>query len=277
VNHRQETLSGSNGDAIYAQSWLPGGAPKAALLLLHGLAEHSGRYMNLVEHLVQVGYAVYTFDLVGHGHSEGERAYVRRFSEYSAMVDAYQAQVRERAPRVPLFAFGHSMGAVIAADYVLSHDSELSGIVLSGLSVEMPADVTPATILAAKVLSALAPKLRVQALASSTLSRDPAVVQGYDEDPLVYRGRIPARTGVELLQAQDRVLAHAHQITLPVLMVHGGEDRLCPLRAARSFYESLGSPDKTLQVYEGFYHEVCNEPERDLVLDDIAAWIQARL
>ena len=117
----------------------------------------------------------------------------------------------------------------------------------------------------------------VQKLESATLSHDPAVVQGYVNDPLVYTGGIPARMGVELLSAQQHIVAHASEISLPVLMVHGGDDQLCPLPGARSFYESLGAADKTLKVYDKFYHEVCNEPECSLVLDDITAWIEAHL
>jgi len=264
-------------ESIYHRSWLPDGVPKAVMLLLHGLAEHSGRYGNLVEYLVPLGYAVYTLDLVGHGRSEGPRTYVRRFGEYTALLHTYLARVRAKYPMLPFFAFGHSMGAVIAACYVLEYSPALSGAILSGTSTEMPDDVTPLTLALAQAFSALIPRLPVKALDSATLSRDPAVVTGYDTDPLVYRGRIPARTGVELLEAQQQIAVRAGEIALPVLMVHGGEDRLCPTPGARSFYASLGSEDKTLKVYDGLYHEVLNEPERDQVLDDIAAWIEAHL
>jgi alpha-beta hydrolase superfamily lysophospholipase len=262
---------------IYHQSWLPGGTPKAVVLLLHGLADHSGRYGNLVEHLVPLGYAVYTLDLMGHGRSEGTRAHVRRFGDYSALVHTYLALVRARYPALPFFCFGHSMGAVVAAHYVLEYNPALSGLILSGMSCEMPADVTPLTMTLAKVLSALVPKFPIKALESETLSRDPAVVRGYDNDPLVYRGGIPARAGVELLLAQQKVVARAAGIAPPVLMVHGGSDRLCPLSGARAFYASLSVEDKTLKVYDELYHETLNEPERAQVLADIAAWIEAHL
>jgi len=266
-----------HGTQIYRHSWLPDGTPRAVILLLHGLGEHSGRYSNLVERLVPLGHAVYTLDLVGHGRSEGPRAYVRRFGEYSALIHDYLAQVRAKHAGLPVFAFGHSMGAVIAVCYILEYRPALSGAILSGTSTEMPDDVTPLTLALGKAFSALIPRLPIKALDSATLSRDPAVVIGYDTDPLVYRGRIPARTGVELLEAQQQIVARAGEITLPVLMVHGGEDRLCPTPGARSFYASLGSEDKTLKMYDGLYHEVLNEPERDQVLGDIAAWIEAHL
>lgn len=277
MTHQDGFFENGRRESIYYQSWLPDGAPKAVILLVHGLAEHSGRYGNLVEHLVPLGYAVYTIDLVGHGRSEGPRAYVRRFDEYSALLHTYLAKVRALHAGLPFFCFGHSMGAVVAAYTILDYRPQLAGVVFSGTSVEMPDDVTPLILALAKALSALLPRVPVKALEKSTLSSDPDVVQGYLDDPLVYTGPIPARTGVELLQAQQRIAAHASEITLPVLMVHGGDDRLCPLPAARAYFESLGAKDKTLKVYDQFYHEVCNEPECGLVLDDIAAWIEAHL
>jgi alpha-beta hydrolase superfamily lysophospholipase len=276
MEHRDGFLD-FRGTRVYHHAWLPDETPKALVLLVHGLAEHSGRYRNLVEHLVPLRYAVYSVHLTGHGRSEGQRAFVRRFGEYSALIHDYLARVRAEQPGKPLFAFGHSMGAVVAASYVLEYRPALSGLILSAISCEMPADVTPLTLALAKVLSALVPRAPVKALESGTLSRDPAVVQGYDDDPLVYRGPIPARTGVELLLAQQRLVNRAPEIGYPVLMVHGGEDRMCPLPGAQAFYASLGAEDKTLKVYDGFYHEICNEPERGLVLADISDWIAAHL
>lgn len=273
----QEGFQQIRGARIYHQAWLPEGAPRAIVLLVHGLAEHSGRYRNLVAHLIPLGYAVYGLDLIGHGRSEGQRAYVRRFGEYSALVHNYLANVRAEHAGLPFFCFGHSMGAVVSALLILDYSPSLSGVILSGTSTEMPDDVTPPILALARLLSALVPRLPLQALKAETLSRDPEVVQGYLNDPLVYTGAIPARTAVELLQAQQRIVAHAPEITLPVLMLHGEDDRLAPLPGARAFYEALGSDDKTLQVYDGFYHEVCNEPECGLVLNDLSAWIEARL
>jgi alpha-beta hydrolase superfamily lysophospholipase len=276
MEHQERSLDW-RGTRIYRQSWLPKERPRAAIVLFHGLAEHSGRYGALVEHWVSAGYAVYTLDLMGHGRSEGQRAYVRRFGEYSALMHDYVATVRAQQPGTPLFCFGHSLGAVVIAAMILEYTPALSGILLSGTSTEMPDDVTPLLMRVAKLLSALLPRLPVKALESETLSRDPAVVQGYDDDPLVYRGGIPARTGMELLAAQQRIVARAGEITQPTLMVHGGDDRLAPLTGAQRFYEALGAEDKTLKVYEGFYHEVCNEPGGEQVLEDLTAWIEAHL
>jgi acylglycerol lipase len=277
VNHQEGYFRGVRDANIYYQAWLPDGEPKAALLIVHGLAEHGGRYAHVAGHLVSSGYAVYAPDLIGHGRSEGARAYVRRFSDFTHTVAACLGLLLEEQPGRPVFLLGHSLGATISACCFLDHSSGLAGGVLSGVSVRMPDNVTPATILMAKALSALVPKAPVQALEAQWISRDPAVVQAYVTDPLVYTGRICARTGIELLKAQQRILAEASRVKLPVLMVHGSDDRLCPLDGARPFYEAIASTDKTLQVYDGLYHEVYNEPEQAQVLKNVLDWLEARL
>jgi acylglycerol lipase len=275
VNYQEGYFQGIRNTQIYYQAWLPDSEPKAALLIVHGLAEHSGRYTNVVEHLVPLGYAVYALDLIGHGRSEGERAHVDSFTDYTATVATYLGMVYGWQSEAPVFLLGHSVGALVAACCFLDDASGLAGAVLSGVSVQMPDNVTPVTILLAKALSALAPRTPIQAIEAQSISRDPAVVQAYVGDPLVYTGRICARTGVEMLKAQQRVMTEASRVKLPVLMVHGSEDRLCPLAGARPFYEAIASTDKTLKVYDGLYHEVYNEPEREQVLSDVAAWLEA--
>ena len=277
MNHREGFFEGVRHAQIYYQAWLPDGEPKAALLIVHGIAEHSGRYGNVVEHLVPLGYALYALDHVGHGRSEGRRTYVKRFGEYTDTLHTFAGMVRGWHPGSPIFMFGHSLGALISVNYVLDYPTGLAGVVLSGTSVQMPDDVTPLTLFIAKALSALAPRAPVQALEAQWISRDPAVVEAYVNDPLVYTGKVLARTGVEVLNAQQRAMAEAPAILEPVCMVHGKADRLTPLSGAQAFYEALGSEDKTLKVYDELFHEVCNEPECGMVLSDIAAWLDAHL
>jgi alpha-beta hydrolase superfamily lysophospholipase len=277
MDHQEGHFEGVRNTQIYYQAWLPDGEPKAAVLIVHGLAEHSGRYANVVEHMVPLGYALYALDHVGHGRSEGQRAYVDRFDEYISTLHLFVGMVRGWLSAAPLFMLGHSMGSLICINYVLDHPADLAGVVLSGTSVQMPDSITPLTLVFAKALSALVPRMGLQALESTHISRDPDVVQAYVNDPLVYTGAIPARTGVEMLNAQQRAMAEASKIALPILMVHGSEDRLTPLAGARAFYEALGSEDKTFREYAELFHEVCNEPECGMVLSDIAAWLNAHL
>jgi acylglycerol lipase len=277
LNHQVGYFQGVHDARIYYQAWLPDREPKAALLIVHGLAEHSGRYARVAGRLVSSDYAVYAPDLVGHGRSEGPRAYVRRFSDFTDTVASCLELVLDEQPGKPIYLLGHSLGATVGVCSFLDDPSSLAGGVLSGVSVRMPDNVTPVTILVAKALSALAPRIPVQGIEARWISRDPAVVQAYLSDPLVYTGRICARTGVELLKAQQHILTQASRVKLPVLMVHGSDDLLCPLDGARPFYEAIASTDKTLQVYDGLYHEVYNEPEHDRVLQDVLDWLELHL
>jgi alpha-beta hydrolase superfamily lysophospholipase len=262
---------------IYFQSWLPEGEPKAAILIVHGLAEHSGRYGNVVSHFVPMGYAVYGIDHLGHGKSEGERVYVKRFDDYTNTLKAYFDKVRGSQSGKPIFLVGHSMGGLISAVYLLDHQSELAGAVLSGPAVKIPSDVTPATIFVGKILSTLIPRFGLIGLEAEGVSRDPAVVQAYVSDPLVYRGKMTARLAAEMLQAMQTITAQAARITLPILILQGGADRLVDPSGARMLYDAVSSADKEIRIYDGFYHEVFNEPERDKVLGDVETWLEAHL
>jgi alpha-beta hydrolase superfamily lysophospholipase len=262
---------------IYFQSWLPEGEPKAAILIVHGLAEHSGRYGNVVSHFVPMGYAVYGIDHLGHGKSEGERVYVKRFDDYTNTLKAYFDKVRGSQSGKPIFLVGHSMGGLISAVYLLDHQSELAGAVLSGPAVKIPSDVTPATIFVGKILSTLIPRFGLIGLEAEGVSRDPAVVQAYVSDPLVYRGKMTARLAAEMLQAMQTITAQAARITLPILILQGGADRLVDPSGARMLYDAVSSADKEIRIYDGFYHEVFNEPERDKVLGDVEIWLESHL
>jgi alpha-beta hydrolase superfamily lysophospholipase len=202
---------------------------------------------------------------------------VKRFDETVTTLKTFVDLVRGWQPGKPMLLFGHSMGGLIAANYLLEHSAGLSGAVLSGTLASLGDDISPATLFLAKVLSVIAPRFRMQSLDAQHVSRDPAVVEAYVNDPLVYTGAMPARTGGEVIAAQQRAHAGASTITLPVLMIHGREDRLAPLSGAQQLYQGLGSVDKTLQVYDELYHEVCNEPECGMVLSDISEWVEAHL
>lgn len=274
----QETLGGGRCTVeLYRQAWLPEGKPRAALLLVHGLAEHSGRYGNVVGHFVPRGYAAYGLDHVGHGRSEGTRVCVDCFEDYTEPIASYFDQIRKEQPGLPVFLVGHSLGGLIGAYYLLDHQAGLAGAVLSGPAVKVPDNISPTTLALSRMLSKLAPKMGVTALAAEGVSKDPAVVQAYVNDPLVYRGKTTARLAAEMLRAMQRVQAEAGRIELPLLVLHGGDDRLVPPEAGRLLYGAAGSRDKTLKVYDGLYHEVFNEPEREMVLADVEAWLEAHL
>jgi alpha-beta hydrolase superfamily lysophospholipase len=277
MKHEEGFFRSASGYQIFHQCWLPEAPARAALLVAHGLAEHSGRYLNLVHHFLPLGFAVHALDHVGHGRSEGPRVFVERFDEFIGTLHLFRQMVRERQAGLPLFLVGHSMGGLIGARYLTAHQEGLAGAILSGPAVKVPDNIPGAIIVLGRLLSALAPKLRMIALEANGVSRDPAVVKAYDEDPLVYRGKMTARLGSEMIRAMGEVAAQAGRISLPLLILQGGADLLVDPAGARMLHDRVSSPDRQLILYEGLYHEVFNEPERDRVLKDAEAWITARL
>jgi alpha-beta hydrolase superfamily lysophospholipase len=274
MKHQEGFFKGVRDQRIYFQNWFPENEPKANLLIVHGLAEHSGRYMNLVDHFVPLSYAVHGFDHPGHGKSEGTRVYVEKFDDYTDTLKIYFDRIRTSKP---VFLVGHSMGGLIVARYLIDHQNEIAGAVLSGPAVKVPDKITPATALVGRVLSALIPRFGLLELEAEGICRDPAVVQAYINDPLVYRGKVTARLAAEMLKTMRYVSDFASKITLPILLVQGGADRLVDPGGARILYDKAGSADKEIKVYEGFYHEIFNESERERILCDVEQWIEAHL
>jgi len=277
MEHREGKFRGYGNLDLYYQCWLPPESPKAVLLVVHGLAEHSGRYANLVDYFVPKGYAVYSFDQRGHGRSEGLRCYVGRFSEYVQDLDTFIGMIRNEYEQAKIFPVGHSMGATIAVAYAVRYQDRLAGLLLSGAALKIGSTVSPVLMAMAKVLSLLLPKTGTTVLDASTLSRDRAVVDGYVNDPLVYRGKIRARLGAELIRITRELPSAIPEIKLPVLIMHGADDRLSDPEGSRMLFERVGSEDRTLKLYEGFYHEIFNEPEREQVFWDIGAWLAAHV
>jgi acylglycerol lipase len=260
MQHKEGYFKGLKHYSIYYQKWLPDQEPKAVLLISHGYAEHSGRYSNVVNALVPQGYAVYAPDHRGHGRSDGERVMVDDFHDYVTDLKTFFDIVRRENPRKKIFLIGHSMGSIIALLYASEFQQELAGLVTSGGGLSRPDDppVTP-------------PK--GQSLPSSMLSRDPAVIAAYENDPLVYRGPIPDHHG--MFAASGKLYETARDITLPALIMAG--NAAPDGKRSRVLYELIGAKDKTLKLYDGLLHEIFNEPEYPRVLADLANWLKARL
>ena len=261
----------------FSQSWHPQGAPRALVVISHGLAEHSGRYVDLASRLTARGYAVHALDHRGHGRSGGGRSNIERFAGVVSDLGDCLGHARREHPGVPTFLLGHSMGGAIAFACALEHQAELRGLVLSAPALASGEHVPPITLLLLRVLALVAPDLGALPLPAAAISRDPAVVAAYEHDPLVYRGAVPARTMAELVMAMAAFPARAPELCLPVLVQHGTGDLLVPLAACRPIYERLGDPAlRTVKLYDGLYHEVYNEPERDRVIGDLLDWLDAQ-
>ncbi|MCF7823461.1 MAG: lysophospholipase [Candidatus Marinimicrobia bacterium] len=261
---------------LFERTWSQEAA-KGVVLMTHGIAEHSGRYEHIAKSLNAAGYSVVAFDLRGHGNSSGKRNYVNSFQDYLNDLEEVLTRTKEKFPSLPLFLFGHSMGGGIVTLFTIERKPDVRGILLSAPSVKVSDDISPLLQKISGLLSIIAPKLPAVKLASADISKDPLVVEAYDNDPLNYRGGILARTGSELLKSTKSIGALASTIRLPILIMHGTSDKLADVSGSKMLYGKVGSADKTLKLYEGLYHEILNEPEQDQVKSDMIAWLDAHI
>ncbi|MFH0846879.1 MAG: alpha/beta hydrolase [Chloroflexota bacterium] len=273
MHHTDGEFMGKNQTRLYFQGWLPEASPKAEVLLVHGLAEHSGRYLNLARQIVPEGYAVYGFDLRGHGKSRGLRGYVGRFADYLYDLKVFVDKLRREHNATRLFLLGHSMGATITLAYLPDHQNEFQGLILSAPLVRPSVNRSAPIILLSRTLSLVLPKTGTFRIDAEAISRDKRVVDAYINDPLVYRGRIKARLGVEMLKFMQRAPGEASQISLPALIVHGTADGLADPAGSEIIYEHLGSKDKTIKLYPDFYHEVFNDLGQEQVFSELETWL----
>ena len=275
MNTADGIVPGAGGRSIYWRSWSTDAPPRGLVVIVHGAGEHSGRYEHVAQRLVSAGYAVYALDHRGHGRSDGPRALIDRIDRAVDDLDRLVVIARDRQPATDVFLLAHSMGATIAVRYALVHQDRLRGLILSGALAAL--DAAPAAVrLAGRLLSAVAPTLPLIAVDPSLISRDPQVVDAYRRDPLVHHGRLPARTVAELAAAVDRFPSEVAAITVPTLILYGTADRLCPPAGSVMLSQRIGTADTTVKAYDGLFHEILNEPEREAVLDDICAWLAAR-
>ena len=277
MKHVEGKFKGYKNFNLYYQCWLPSNEPKAVLLVAHGLAEHSGRYINIINHFVPKGYAVYAFDQRGHGKSQGQRGYVERFAHFVSDLKTFSDIIRNKHRDTGIFIVGHSVGGTIATAYAVHYQDEFDGLVLSGATLKVGASVSSGLIIVARLLSILLPKMGIDVIEASAISQDKTVVDAYVDDPLVYRGKIRARLGAELIKAIQILLPQMSKIYLPVLIMHGTADRLSDPRGSEILYDRVSSGDKTLKLYDGFYHEIFNEPGREQVFEDMEAWLVVRM
>lgn len=268
-------LTGAGGRRIFWQQWSPPARPSAIVVLAHGAGEHSGRYEHVAARLVADGQAVYALDHRGHGRSEGPRALIERVQFAVADLDQLVMLAQAAHPETPVFLLGHSMGAMIALSYAPVHQRRLTGLILSGALAALK-DVPVALRQVGRLLSEVAPRTPLIGIDPSLVSRDPAVVSAYRDDPLVHHGKLPARTAAQIADTVAALPVTVGAITVPTLILYGTADALCPPAGSVMLGERVGSADKTVKAYTGLFHEILNEPEREAVLDDIAAWLSAR-
>lgn len=268
--HETGRITGANGISLFTRSWRPAGREKAAVLLAHGVHEHSGRYAYLAGRLLLSEIAVFAYDHRGHGRSDGERSMIDSFDDYVLDLGKALAWARESS-RAPLFLMGHSMGGLVVARYVTENGGGgVDGIILSSPALRLANPPAPLLRKATGVLSKHVPRLRITRVDLSRLSHEPTVERAYRNDPLCDTKGLRARTAYELLLATEQV--DASQFHAPTYIFHGSADTTTDPKASREFAASVPG-DVTLTIYDGLYHETLNETERERVIEGLVAWI----
>jgi len=279
MEEQQGTVGGSAGRSIFYRSLRPA-RPAAAVLVVHGYAEHSGRYAWVLGQLAGAGYAAVAPDYCGHGRSVppgGTLADLRSVEAALADLRAVHEAARSELAGLPWFVLGHSLGGALGLLYALRHQAELQGLVASAPLSSLPAYASPLLVRLIRVLSRVVPLLPVQKFDFLTVSRSPEVIEAIRQDPLYYKGKARVRTGYQLMRSIQEVGSRMGELRLPLLALQGGEDTLVNRGDARRVYEGAGSRDKSLKEFPGLYHEIFNEPERQQVMDVVLDWLRRRL
>lgn len=273
MRHHTGDYTAPDGQKLFTQRWLPDAAPRAIIVITHGIGEHSTRYARHAEFFTPHGYAVYTYDLRGHGQTPGPRGAVRSHDDLLSDLHAQVAAARADYPTTPIFVFGHSLGGNITLHYALKHPQGLTGVVASSPWLKLAFPPAPHLLLLAKLLKGIYPTLTLNApLDNSAISRDPAIVRAYENDPLIHSKNSPG-LGQGGIDAGKWILDHAAEFSLPVLLLHGTADRLTSPAATQQFYDTIASPTKKLIFYDGWYHELHHEPDHAQYFTDVLTWL----
>ena len=271
----RSSFEGVGGLKIATKSWKPATTACGVMVLIHGFNAHSGYMEWPAEQFAANGLAVYALDLRGRGESEGERFYVENFSDYLADVDTLVNTARAENPGLPIYVLGHSAGGVIASSYVFEHQDEVAGLVCESFAFDV--GLPHLVQLALEGVGKLFPHLHVFSLNNADFSRDPVAVERMNNDPLIRKESQPAETAREMLLAADRLKENMPAFTVPVLIIHGTEDKATRPAGSQYFYDNAGSADKTLKLYEGHYHDLLADIDKEKVMADIQSWIDERI
>ncbi|HEX5658340.1 MAG TPA: alpha/beta hydrolase [Polyangiales bacterium] len=268
-------VSTVDGTKIFVRSWRPSGTPRALVVISHGFKAYGGLYTWTAEQLAKAGFVVYAHDHRGHGESGGDRYEATDIQHFVTDLDHVVDLAKSRDPGLQTFLLGHSAGGVIGCVYALEHQEKLAGFVCESYAfgVYVPA----LGLQALKGLSHVAPHLHVVDVKNKLFSRDPKVVAALDHDPLIPQINYPAGTVAAMVRGTERIRAEFAKITLPVLIVHGSEDKVTEPAGSKLFFESTGAKDKTLKIYDGYYHDLLADEGREVPLADIQAWFEARI
>jgi alpha-beta hydrolase superfamily lysophospholipase len=275
--HREGTFPGSDRIPLYDQAWLPTQArPRAVIVNLHGLGDHSGLYPNLASHFPGRAVALYAFDMRGNGRSPGQRAYLGSWKDYRGDLEAFVGRVREWEPGLPLFLLGNSLGGLVVLDYVLHHPGQVEGVIASA-PVLGDVGVPPLLMALGRVMSRVLPRFSLNVgMDLAGLAREPSVIEAVLADPLFHR-RGTARLSTEVTAAVDRVQHLAGSLSVPLLILHGSADRMVPPDGSRTFFGKVRFPDREFREYPGAYHGLFADRGFEAVLGDLEGWIDRHI
>ena len=271
----ESSFEGVGGLKIATRSWQPEGKPRAVMILVHGFNAHSGYMVWPGEQLSANGFACYALDLRGRGNSEGEWFYVEEFSDYLGDVNKLVEIARSEHPGLPIYVLGHSAGGVIATSYVFEHQDEIAGLVCESFAFDV--GLPHLVQLALQGVGYLAPHVHVFSLNNADFSRDPAHVERMNTDPLIAKESQPAETASEMLKAAERLKENMPNFNVPVFIIHGTEDKATRPAGSQYFYDHAGSSDKTLKLYEGHFHDLLADTDKEIVMGDIQSWLDERI
>ena len=271
----EETLEGAGGIKIFFRSWHPDGKARGVVVIVPGFNAHSGYYAWVAEQLTGEALAAYAVDLRGRGKSDGERFYVEKFQDYVDDVSALVNRAKSREAGLPVYLLGHSAGGVVSCLYALENQSQLAGLICESFAFQVPAPDFALAVF--KGLSHLAPHAHVLHLKNEDFSRDPNIVRAMNDDPLIANETQPTKTLAEMVRADERLEKEFPRIKLPVLILHGTSDKATRPSGSQLFYDTAGSTDKTLKFYEGGYHDLLNDTDKQQVMSDIRVWINEHL
>lgn len=270
------TVKTADGLALHTRCW-PAGEPRGMVVTTHGFGEHCGRYSGLATALNAAGYSLFAYDLRGHGQSEGPRGFVPGYEDFLDDLERVIAAARQEAAVLPLFVFGHSMGGNIVLNHALRRPAGIRGVLISGPWLRLASQPPTWKLALGRLTAVLLPKMALPAAVDpGVLSHDERQVRAYASDPLVH-GTMTARLFAEVASAGAWALTHAAALSLPLLLMHGGGDRLTDPRATEEFHRHAGGGDKSLRIYPGQFHEILNESDPAPVLRDIVEWIGRRI
>jgi acylglycerol lipase len=270
---KEEKFTGRGGTKLHMRSWRPD-APKAVVVLCHGVNSHSGQYLWTGEQLASAGFAVYAYDHRGRGQSEGlPRFYIDDISDYTDDLGTFIALAKSREPGLKVFLLGHSAGGVTGCTWTLDHQSEIAGFICESFAYKVPAPGPALAVI--RFLGKIAPKLPVLKLPMKDFTRDPVALAALEADPYCKGEVQPARTVAALLKATDRMKAEFHTLKLPLFIMHGTLDKATVPAGSQEFYDAASSSDKKLRLYEGHFHDLLNDLGKEQVLAEIVAWINA--